>query len=99
MTNKLLFPTSGDGPARLENCGRCHRQAGATPSLACRAEEPFTRGTELPKSPLSAPHLPAAILRQKWKLWQTLFSWGPKSVWTETAAIKLKDACSLGEKL
>ena len=35
----------------------------------------------------------------KWKHWQTLFSWSPKSLWTVTAAIKLKDACSLGKKL
>ena len=27
--------------------------------------------------------------------WQTLFSWAPKSLWTVTAAMKLKDACSL----
>ena len=31
--------------------------------------------------------------------WQTLFSWAPKSLWTVTAAMKLKDACSLEEKL
>ena len=28
-----------------------------------------------------------------------LFSWAPKSLKMVTAAIKLKDACSLGEKL
>ena len=28
-----------------------------------------------------------------------LFSWAPKSLWTVTAAVKLKDACSLEEKL
>ena len=28
-----------------------------------------------------------------------LFSWAPKSLWTGTAAMKLKDACSLEEKL
>ena len=27
------------------------------------------------------------------------FSWAPKSLWTVTAATKLKDACSLEEKL
>ena len=26
---------------------------------------------------------------------QTLFSWAPKSLWTVTATMKLKDACSL----
>ena len=29
----------------------------------------------------------------------TLFSWAPKSLWTVTATMKLKDACSLEEKL
>ena len=36
---------------------------------------------------------------REWKQWQTLFSWAPKSLWMVTAAMKLKDACSLEEKL
>ena len=36
---------------------------------------------------------------EKWKQWQILLSWAPKSLWTVTAAMKLKDACSLEEKL
>ena len=36
---------------------------------------------------------------EKWKQWQTLFSWVPKSLQIVTAAMKLKDACSLEEKL
>ena len=36
---------------------------------------------------------------EKWKQWQILFSWAPKSLWMMTAAMKLKDACSLEEKL
>ena len=35
----------------------------------------------------------------KIKEWQTLFSWAPKSVWMASAAMKLKHACSLEEKL
>ena len=31
--------------------------------------------------------------------WQILFSWAPKSLQMVTAAMKLKDACSLKEKL
>ena len=31
--------------------------------------------------------------------WQTLFFWAPKSLQMVTAAMKLKDACSLEEKL
>ena len=27
----------------------------------------------------------------KWKQWHILFSWAPKSLWTVTAAVKLKD--------
>ena len=31
--------------------------------------------------------------------WETVFSWAPKSLWTVTAGMKLKDVCSLEEKL
>ena len=31
--------------------------------------------------------------------WESLFSWAPKSLQMLTAAVKLKDACSLEEKL
>jgi len=34
---------------------------------------------------------------KKWKQWQNLFSWAPKSLWTVTAAMKLKDAWSSRE--
>ena len=36
---------------------------------------------------------------KQWKQWQTLFSCAPKSLQMVTAAMKLKDACSLEEKL
>ena len=36
---------------------------------------------------------------KKWKQWQILFSWAPKSLQTVTATTKLKDACSLEGKL
>ena len=35
----------------------------------------------------------------KWKLRQILFSWAPKLLWMMTAAMKLKDVCSLEGKL
>ena len=35
---------------------------------------------------------------KKWKQGQILFSWAPKSLQTVIAAIKVKDACSLGRK-
>ena len=34
-----------------------------------------------------------------WKQWQTLFFWAAKSLQMVTAAMKLKDACFLEEKL
>ena len=37
--------------------------------------------------------------KKQWEQWQILFSWAPKSLWTVTAAMKLKDTCSLEEKL
>ena len=39
------------------------------------------------------------IVGEQWKQWETLFPWAPKSLWMVTAAMKLKDACSLEEKL
>ena len=36
---------------------------------------------------------------KQWKQWQTLFYWASKSLWMLAAAMKLKDACSLEEKL
>ena len=36
---------------------------------------------------------------KNWKQWQILFSWAPKSLLIVTAALKLKDTCSLEEKL
>ena len=47
----------------------------------------------------------AAGLNTSWQIgkqlkqWQTLFSWAPKSMLTITAAMILKEACSLEEKL
>ena len=32
---------------------------------------------------------------KQWKQWQTLFSWAPKSLQMVTAAMKLKEVCSL----
>ena len=36
---------------------------------------------------------------QQWKQWQNLSFWAPKSLQIVTAAMKLKDACSLEEWL
>ena len=35
---------------------------------------------------------------KKWKQWQILFSWAPKLLRMPTAAMKLKDTCSMEEK-
>ena len=39
------------------------------------------------------------IDEKQWKQWQTLFSWASKSLQMVTAAMKLKNTCSLEEKL
>ena len=36
---------------------------------------------------------------KQWKQWLTLFFWAPKSLQMVTAVMKLKNACSLEEKL
>ena len=46
----------------------------------------------------SSPFTSWQIEGEKWKQWQTLYPWAPKSLLTVTAAMKLKDASSLGEK-
>ena len=38
-------------------------------------------------------------MEKQWKQWETLFFWVPESLQMVTAAMKLKDACSLEEKL
>ena len=40
----------------------------------------------------SSPITSWQIDEEKWKQWQILFSWAPKSLWTVIAATKLKDA-------
>ena len=47
----------------------------------------------------SGPFTSLQIEGEKWKQWQILFSWAPKSLWMVTAAMKLKDASSLEGKL
>ena len=47
----------------------------------------------------SVPSLHGKEMRKQWKEWQTLFSCAPKSLQMVTAAVKLKDTCSLEEKL
>ena len=37
-------------------------------------------------------------MRKKWKQWQILYSWVPKSLWTVTAAMKLKRLLLLGRE-
>ena len=51
------------------------------------------------KTMVSGPIIPCQIDGKQWKQWETLFSWAPKSLQMVTAAMKLKDACSLEEKL
>ena len=43
----------------------------------------------------SSPIISWQIDGKQWKQWETLFFWAPKSLQMVTAAMKLKDACSL----
>ena len=45
------------------------------------------------------PSLHGKYMGKLWKQWQVLYSWAPKSLQMVTAAMKLKDACPLEEKL
>ena len=44
-------------------------------------------------------HICISIEGEKVETWQILSSWAPESLWMVTAVTKLKDACSLEEKL
>ena len=45
------------------------------------------------------PSLHGKKMGRVWKQWQILFSWTPKSLLMVTAAMELKDTCSLEQKL
>ena len=45
------------------------------------------------------PSLHGKQMEKQWKQWETLFSCTPKSLQIVTAATKLKDTCSLEEKV
>ena len=47
----------------------------------------------------SGPPLHGKQMGKQWKQWETLFFGTPKSLQMMTAAMKLKDTCSLEEKL
>ena len=48
---------------------------------------------------VSGPITSWQIEGEKWKQCQVLFSWASKSLWMMIAAMELKDACSMEEKL
>ena len=47
----------------------------------------------------SGPTVHGKQMGKQWKQWLTLFFWAPKSLQMVIAAMKLKDTCSLEEKL
>ena len=51
------------------------------------------------KTMASGPITSWQIDGKKWQQWQILFSWAPKSLQMVSAALKLKDTCSLEGKL
>ena len=53
---------------------------------------------QIAKIMASSPVTSWQIDGKQWKEWETLFSWAPKSLKMATAAMKLKDTCSLEEK-
>ena len=73
-------------------------------SLLMRVKEESRKAglkLDIQKTKIMAPHAITAwqTERDKVEQWQILFPWAPKSLLTVTADMKLKDACSLEEKL
>ena len=63
-------------------------------------EESGKGGLKLNIQKTKVPSLHGKYMGKQWKQWQTLFGRGaPKSLQMVTAAMKLKDACSLEGKL
>ena len=64
-------------------------------------EESKKVGLELniQKTEMMVPSLHGKQMGKQWKQWETFIFLASKSLQTMTAAIKLKDACSLEEKL
>ena len=61
--------------------------------------KPRTAWLKKLRSKYPVPSLHGTEMGKKWKQWQILCSWAPKSLQMETVAMKLKHACSLDEKL
>ena len=72
-------------------------------SLLLKVKEEWKAGLKLSiqktKIMVSDPITSWQIDGKQWKQWQALLTWAPKSPQMVTAAMKLKDACSLEEKL
>ena len=72
-------------------------------SLLMKVKESDKTGLKLniqkPKTMATGSITSRQIVGKQWKQWQILLSWAPKLLWTMTAAMTLKDACSLEEKL
>ena len=58
-----------------------------------------TQHSKNPKITASGPIISWQIDGKQWKQWQILLSWALRSLQMMTSAMKLKDACSLEEKL
>ena len=59
----------------------------------------FTVNTQKTKIMASVLIISCKVDVEKWKQWQTLFSWAPVSLWILTSGMKLKDAGSFKGKL
>ena len=62
-------------------------------------EDSEKAGWKLNIQKLRSQHLPHHFMANRWGNSGRLFSWAPKSLQIVTAAMKLKDACFLEEKL
>ena len=102
MNHKLELRLPGEIPATSDNADDTTLMSESSKELKSLLMK-TKKKSEKPGLKLSVQKLKimASITsRQKqWKQCQTLFSWAPKSLQMVTATMKLKDACSLEEKL
>jgi len=99
-----IFPTQGSNPLLL-NCRQIlyhwtTREAWYHQYLECKK---YNRILNITKNKETHSYIKQTVtsknMEKQWKQWETWSSWAPESSQMVTAAMKLKDACSLEEKL
>ena len=96
----MTQPLMADGKEELKNLLMKVKEESEKAGLKLNIQKTKIRASDPSLVPSHlVPSLHGKYMVKQWKQWETLFSWAPQSLWMVTEAMKLKDACSLEEKL